>query len=271
MGSGGDEADQLEIFRATECPALTVCPLNSDPSKSIVTKELFSACYQMPAVVLMCNETEWDMRWAETPGKGEVSKDCASSGDDVQGRHGHAVFPPGKDTALNPTDSFTAWDNPPTYMLIGQAIRYRINPDAVDNVPNLERSTAGGELDANGNSSWQIIARGIEDFQVEYENAAGWQNEPGSIDCGGTKGCTAPAAADYDRLIRRVRVRLSARVTENGQFAGEQTAASGPNAIRGQLVTEIAPRGSDVSADKRRRPVGRGLPPRRQARTGPAA
>ncbi len=244
MGSGGEETDELEIFRASECPPLTVCQLNSDPSKSIVTKELFTSCYQMPAIVLMGNDSEWDLRWAKTPGKGEVSKDCATTGNDDSGRHGHAVFPPGKAPALNPTDSFTAWDDPPTYMMIGMAIRYRVNIDA-DGIPNFERSTAGGEVDNDGNSTWQIIARGVEDFQVEYMNAAGWQNTPGSIDCGASKGCTSPAQSDYDRLVRRVRVRLSARVTETGKMAGETASAALPgvaNAIRGQLSTEVAPR-----------------------------
>jgi prepilin-type N-terminal cleavage/methylation domain-containing protein len=261
MGAGGNDTDELEIFRASECPPMTVCQLNSDPSKSIVTKEKFSACYTMPAIVLMGNDSEWDLRWAESPGKGTVSKDCATSGDDTNDRHGHVVFPPGQAIALNPTDSFTAWQNPPTYMMLGMAIRYRVHVDA-DGIPNFERSTAGGELDADGNSTWQIIARGVEDFQVEYMNAAGWQNTPGTIDCAGTGGggshggggsgtgtttggCSAPTAADYDRLVRRVRVRLSARVTESGKMAGETASAALPdiaNAIRGQLVTEIAPR-----------------------------
>jgi prepilin-type N-terminal cleavage/methylation domain-containing protein len=254
MGSGGDDADELEIFRASECPALTVCPLNSDPSKSITTKEKFSSCYQMPAIVLMGNDSEWDLRWAKAPGNGEVGKNCADAGNDDDGRHGHAVFPPGQAIALNPTDSFTSWANPPTYMMVGMAIRYRINVDA-DGVPNFERSTAGGEVDLKGNSTWQIIARGVEDFQVEYMNASGWHNTPGAIDCAGAGGgghggaggggCSAPTAADYDRLIRRVRVRLSARVTETGHMTGETASAGLPqigNAIRGQLVTEVAPR-----------------------------
>jgi prepilin-type N-terminal cleavage/methylation domain-containing protein len=241
MGSGGQETDELEIFRATECPSLTVCPLNSEPAKSIQTVETFSACYHLPAIVLMGNDTEWDMRMAKEPGGGESAKGC---GDDPPGtKHGHAVFPPGQ-SPLNPTDSFTAWDTQPTYMMLGMAIRYRINPEA-DGTPNLERSEYGGENDINGNSTWQIIARGIEDFQVEYMNSAGWENTPGSIDCGGAMGCTAPAQADYDRLVRRVRVRLSARVTESGKMAGETASAALPNvanAIRGQLVTEVAPR-----------------------------
>jgi hypothetical protein len=41
--------------------------------------------------------------------------------------------------------------------------------------------------------------------------------------------------------VRRVRIRLSARVTGGGQLAGESTSVVG-TAVRGQLVTEIMPR-----------------------------
>lgn len=243
MGSGGDATDEIEIFRATECPLVNVCEGNNLTSKSIVTLQQLSACYGFPTLVLFGNDNEWDMRWAKTPGQGEVGKDCSAS-EPPGGRHGHVALPPGQSN-YNPARGFKDdFSSPPTYMLVGQAIRYRIQPDAVDGVPNLERSAFGGRDDLDGNSTWQIIARGIEDLQVEYLNAAGWQDEPGTIDCGDS-GCGAPNAADYDRLIRRVRVRLSARVTESGPMAGETASVALPgihNAIRGQLVTEVAPR-----------------------------
>jgi prepilin-type N-terminal cleavage/methylation domain-containing protein len=247
MGSGGQATDELEIFSAADCPQLKVCPLNSDPSKSIQTIELFPECYRLPAVVLMGNDTEWDERWAKEPADPGSAKQCTE--DDVGGtKHGHAVFPPGSDP-LNPSGGFTDFVNPPTYMNLGLAIRYRIHPEA-DGTPSLERSEYGGEEDLDGNSTWQIIARGIEDLQVDYMNAAGWQVTPGAVDCGGATGCTSPGAADYDRLIRRVRVRLSARVTEGGPMTGETASAALPNihnAVRGELVTEVAPRGANTT------------------------
>jgi len=243
MGSGGEDTDELEIFRAAECPSLGVCDLASDPTKSIVTQELLSACYQFPALVIMADECEWALRWAKKPGAGESNKACnGGPGGDPRG---HAVFPPGQAPLVNPVSGFGGWQ--PKYMMMGMAIRYRINIDA-DGIPNLERSTAGGQEDLKGNSTWQIIARGIEDLQVEYMNAAGWHNTPGAtdLDSGEIKSCMSVAAAiDYDRLIRRVRVRLSARVTESGKMTGETASAALPtigNAIRGQLLTEVAPR-----------------------------
>jgi prepilin-type N-terminal cleavage/methylation domain-containing protein len=259
MGSGGEKTDELEIFRASECPPLTVCQPSSEAGKSITTAQTFTACYHFPAMVLMGNDKEWDLRWAKEPGKGEVGSKCDGTGNDNDGRSGHVNFPPGQAPVLNPTGSFTDWQQLPTYMMVGMAIRYRINVDA-NGVPNFERSEAGGQDDLDGNSTWQIIARGVEDFQVDYMNAAGWSSTPGTIDCsttsgggggggggGGTTtwGCSNPSQADYDRLIRRVRVRLSARTTEGGPMAGETASEALPtihNAIRGQLVTEVAPR-----------------------------
>ncbi|HSD66906.1 MAG TPA: prepilin-type N-terminal cleavage/methylation domain-containing protein [Vicinamibacteria bacterium] len=241
MGSGGKETDELEIFRAAECPFLKVCPVTGEAQKSINTSELFSACYQFPALVLMADDSKWALRWAEDPGNAASAKPCDGMAPGTS--HGHATFPPGQAPIVNPVGGFSGWQ--PQYMMVGQAIRYRINPEA-DGVPSLERSAFGGLPDLDGNSTWQIIARGIEDLQVEYENAAGWHDTPGQIDCAGS--CAAPTPPDYDRLIRRVRVRLSARVTAGGRLAGETTSAVG-TAIRGQLSTEIAPRAASATLD----------------------
>jgi len=131
-------------------------------------------------------------------------------------------------------------------MLVGQAIRYRINIDA-DGTPNLERSTAGGGFipgPGGGSSSGQVLASGVEDLQVEYLNAAGWQDEPGVISCAsGTTACGDTCVAvgtDFDTLVRRVKVTLSARALA-ANLTGQTTSAVG-NAPRGQLITEIAPR-----------------------------
>jgi hypothetical protein len=126
-------------------------------------------------------------------------------------------------------------------MLVGQAIRYRINIDATG-TPNLERSTAGGQDDINGNSTWQIIARGVEDLQVQYENGivtagSAWHDTPGVTSCAV---CSPATSGEYNSIVRRVRVRLSARSTA-GNLTGQTTSAVG-SAVRGQLVTEIAPR-----------------------------
>jgi hypothetical protein len=153
------------------------------------------------------------------------------SGTDADCKAGHINMPAGK-SDLNPPGGKRNFE--PQWVIVGNIIRYRINPDA-DGIPNLERSDLGGALDRSNNSSWQIVARGVEDLQVEYENGAGvWDDDPGLTS-------TAPT------LVRRVRVQLSARVTEGGPLAGETTAADGTTAVRGQLGVEIAPRTANAT------------------------
>jgi len=235
MGSGGAPTDEIEMFLASDCPPLTVCPVTGQATKSITTRELFSSCYQLPALVLLADQETWALRWAEAPGAGASGGGkCEDTPPGTKG--GHAVFPPGQAPLVNPAGGFAGWD--PEYMMLGQAIRYRIAPDA-EGVPNLERSAFGGQNDMDGNSTWQIIARGVEDMQIEYENGTGWHDEPGAISCG--VNCAAPTAAEVDTLVRRVRIQLSARVTGGGRLAGESASAVG-TAVRGQLTTTIVPR-----------------------------
>ena len=233
LGSMGAATDELEIFAATECPTLSICAMQGVGTVQFTTKELLSACYQFPALAIISNGDDWGLAWAKKPGSGTTGS-CA--GAPPGAKNGHVVLPPGG-SVVNPPQPFADWNPKPTYMLLGEAIRYRVNIDA-EGTPNLERSAFGGQLDPSGNSTWQIVARGVEDLQVEYLNGTGWQDEPGTITCGVS--CAAPSPADYDTLIRRVRVRLSARAMEVN-LQGQSTSAVG-NAVRGQLVTEIAPR-----------------------------
>ena len=229
LGPGGDNADELEIFLSSDCASKRVC---DSPGTTITTFEEFAGCENFPALVILANATEWGLFWAKEPGVGTTGSCTAGPG---PSRNGHVVLPHGSSRFHNPPGGppFN-----PEWMIVGSAIKYRINLDA-EGTPNLERSAYGGE-DFNGQSSWRIIAGGVEDLQLEYLNGAGWQDEPGLITCGAS--CAAPTQADFDTLVRRVRVRLSARsLAPNLQ--GQSTSAVG-DAVRGQLVTEVAPRAS---------------------------
>jgi prepilin-type N-terminal cleavage/methylation domain-containing protein len=229
-GSTGQPTDVLQMFSSSACEPQPVCDVPG-AGVSMTLKSAVEDCVHLPGLVLVADEEKWGVRWAQNP-----QQVTACPGAPAGAKNGKVSFPAGKAALVSPPGGFTGWI--PSYMLPGEAIRYRINPGA-DGVPNLERSAFGGQLDLNGKSTWEVIARGIEDLQVEYENAAGWHDEPGNVTCAAP---CASAQADYDKLIRRVRVRLGARVTETGHLAGETSAAAGPNAVRGQLVTEIAPR-----------------------------
>ena len=136
-----------------------------------------------------------------------------------------------------------------------KVVRYMIAPglDPFDPAPALWRSETG-RYDATGaaeptpvvgTATWQIVARGIEDLQLEYLNGGGlWSNNPGVVNPCVAAGCQP---ADYANVVRRVRVTLSARALApslQGEMApGAGTAAgAAPNAVRGQLVSVLSPR-----------------------------
>jgi prepilin-type N-terminal cleavage/methylation domain-containing protein len=233
-GPGGAKTDEIEIFAAADCPYLGICVITPQGTgASVTTFQALSACYRFPALVILGDQEKWGLYWAEKPGTA-VSGACGPGG----GVNGHVTLPHGQEPLINPPGGLGTWV--PEYMMVGQAIRYRITVDA-EGTPNLERSDMGGRPLPDGSSSWQTIARGIEDLQVEYENGVDWEDTPGVISCG--LSCATPTTAEYDTIVRRVRIRLSARSTE-AALQGQTTSAVG-DAVRGQLVTDIAPRAAN--------------------------
>ena len=130
-------------------------------------------------------------------------------------------------------------------------VRYMIAPglDPVDNSPSLWRSDSGRfdpsnagagpgwDVPAANRTNWQLIARGIEDLQVEYLNGSDlWSNNPDVVP-------VCNPNCDYTKVVRRVRVTLSARAIAP-RLLGETAPAGGaaPNAVRGQLVSVGTPR-----------------------------
>jgi hypothetical protein len=127
-------------------------------------------------------------------------------------------------------------------------VRYQIAADPDDaTIPSLWRSRTGQFANAGNNiggptggGNWEVVARGIEDMQVEYFRNGAWGTTPGVVFCDAP--CTSPAVADFNRLVRQVRVTLSARATGRGRIQGGQTSPGRPTAIRGQLQAAITPR-----------------------------
>jgi prepilin-type N-terminal cleavage/methylation domain-containing protein len=277
----GGRADELEIIATTSCRSLEVC---RSQGVNVVTWEQLPACYAFPRMVALWNETEFDVFWGEAPGNGGGNSSCpagggggggggggngngnggggggngngngnAGAGDaggDTGGtggngnadKNGHVNLPHGQ----NPINPPGGPGFSPTHIGIVSMVRYRIVVDG-DGVPNLWRSEFGG-IDVNGQSSWQMVARGIEDLQVQYRNAgAGWMDVPGNVSCGGN--CAAPGPTEYDRIIRQVRIVLSGRATA-ANLQGATTAAAGPTAVRGRLQQDITPRAALVALEK---------------------
>jgi type II secretory pathway pseudopilin PulG len=230
MGPHGDNTDEIEMLSTADCRPLRVC---DSSGVNVVTYANLSSCYMLPNVVFLRENdcpsediTCSGVFWAEKPGTGGVAS-CGGTG----GNNGHVNLPSGQSDMNHPGGP--GFD--PDYMMIGAIARYRINVDA-EGTPNLERSRTGG-LDKDGRP-WEVIARGIEDLQVEYMNGGGvWADEPGVVAC---NSCPTPTQADLDTIVQRVRIRLSAR-TLAPNLQGETTSATGGKAVRGELISEFAP------------------------------
>jgi len=122
--------------------------------------------------------------------------------------------------------------------------RYEIANDPADGVPCLWRSGTGGMEPGVGNyvaapaaaGQWQMVARGVEDMQVQYRRGNGWFDTPGIV-----------ASPDSNSITREVRVTLSAR-SSAPNLTGQTTAANAAigaaarNAVRGSLTSTMAPR-----------------------------
>jgi len=112
-------------------------------------------------------------------------------------------------------------------------VRYRIRNDA-SGVPNLERFASDDYRNVTGGTEtgFQVIARSIEDLQVQYTTSAApttWVN-----------GAPTVTSGNYGTLINQVRVTLVAR-SEARNIQGARTLGSRTN-IRGTLSSVGSPR-----------------------------
>jgi prepilin-type N-terminal cleavage/methylation domain-containing protein len=252
-GDPSESSDVLEIVSTDEeCPVVSLCPNTSGnpvpgTAGTYVAREGVPACQPLPGLVLLTDAASFVVQSAAAT----AAKACTAGGNSV--RNGTlalgALLPPW--TAAAPM-AVTANPPPqapnPVFMYHGRVIRYRIAPsgDPMDVSPALWRSesgrySAGGAVAAEpgaggfpgANSPWQLVARGIEDLQLEYRTGdpAIWRNQP-----------PLSATNDWNSLVRQVRITLSAR-SSAGNLQGQSTGgAGGVNAVRGELTTTVAPR-----------------------------
>ena len=246
-GSSGQNTDFLEIWLSDgTCPDAPADPTNPTDGANINTAEAIPRCYSNDSFVLVIYESGC-AKWG--------------FGHNIHAKDGKLNFPPGKqppDSQINSPGELAecnppADDSKPVRFAALSIIRYEIAIDG-EGVPGLYRSNTGGidsgdcmngcgyvpAPDPVGN--WQLVARGIEDLQVQYRNgtnrnATGWADNPDLITC---INCANPTVADYNSLIREVRVTLSARSTARN-LEGQTTSAAGA-AVRGQLTSTSSPR-----------------------------
>jgi len=263
---GSDNSDVLEILIGEgSCPVFHVCtPVAGGPptldgtaigSLSVSDTIPVGGCMLSPAnvgsqgLVMLTDNTRFTIQPATLLAAGTGCGAATAINGTMSLGAALTEWPTGGGVALAPNPSSRA------FMYSARVVRYMIAPglDPLDPSPSLWRSesgryTTGGVLAAvpavAATNPWQLVARGIEDLQVEYLNGGNlWSNNPGIVNV-----CAAPApggctVADYNNVVRRVRVTLSAR-TLAPLLQGATTPAGGPapNAVRGQLTTVATPR-----------------------------
>lgn len=164
----------------------------------------------------------------------------------------------------------------------GEVVRYRIRQDA-QGVPNLYRR-ASGSWGSAANPNWQLVARGIEDLQIEYRHLdpvtgvamTTWDANPPAAACDPANptaaccdpgcilptcqqpaGCIPPTNAGYATLVTEARVTLSSRSEALNVEGAAQSTTSG-NKIRGSLTATTTPRMALFALSQR--PVAAGGP-----------
>ena len=244
--------DVLEMVSVDEqCPYQTVCTNTTAAGVSgeFVTREGVPACMTLPGFALLTDNTSFVIQVASAS---SATTQCASG----NARNGNltlsAALPPWPPLGTFPT----AWTGElgsggqPNVIFLyrGRVVRYRVAvvDPGVDPTPALWRSETGlykrdgtvaiepGEAGFPGgaDSPWEMVARGVEDLQIEYFAGAGpWAVAP-----------PIATTSDWNSLVQRVKITLSAR-SSAANLTGQTTSAGGlVDAVRGQLTTIVTPR-----------------------------
>jgi prepilin-type N-terminal cleavage/methylation domain-containing protein len=252
---GGDpstDTDVLEMVSVAEnCPLATVCNVGpvAGASGQFVVAEPLASCLLDRGLVVLANSTgdpladDFVVQTAAPVTSAPSACDLGSGGGDSSVNGNVALGLPV--APWTPRNAFS--NNNSMFMYAARIVRYSIGPstDPTDDAPALWRSETGrygsdgsprlepGEAGfPSPGSPWQLVARGIEDLQVEYRGGDGvWRNQPPDI-----------TLNDWSGLVREVRITLSALATAPN-LQGQVTAGgTGPDAPRGQLTTVVAPR-----------------------------
>jgi prepilin-type N-terminal cleavage/methylation domain-containing protein len=237
-GGDDEDTDVLEVVSADEqCSNLNVCqdPGAAGTTATFVTRESVPQCLVVPGLVLLVNSPAppTNASFAIQPMTGTAGTTPCAGG----------ASPPNGNLQL--TASLAPFAVGP-FVGTDTVFLYRApNPDPLDPAPSLWR-TETGRFRPDGSvapdpgspgfvaagSPWQLVARGIEDLQLEYLDGTGvWANQP-----------PVSLNATWNTLVRQVRITLSARAS-GANLAGATAGGGGaPNAVRGQLSTVVAPR-----------------------------
>lgn len=140
-----------------------------------------------------------------------------------------------------PGPAGTCGTNVLTRVVFGRVVRYQVRNDPTDGVPVLQRISSD---DPAGTP--QVLARGIEELQIQYATFAApatWvDSAPAIATPAAETWSSANTAGKFGTLVSRVRVTLTSR-SEARRIAGAVNRADGTDArIRGSLSSTVSPR-----------------------------
>jgi prepilin-type N-terminal cleavage/methylation domain-containing protein len=247
---GGDveTTDVVEFVGVDEqCPAQGVCKQSGD---LFVLRDNVPRCLRLPGLALITDNTNFAVERAAL-GTSSTTGVCDGGGSETV--NGNVTLTLLGDGFRNPAGvigppSSTAGAAPAVFMYPARIVRYRIGPglDPVEpTMPALWRSESGryqpgaasyapepGEAGFAGAEPWELVARGIEDLQIEYLDGTGsWQNQPSLV-----------TNSAWSTIVRQVRITLSARATAANLQGAKGAGGGAPVAVRGQLSTTVTPR-----------------------------
>ena len=241
LNQDGVETDFIEILGDNgSCPDVYINPAQPSTGSNINTVSPIPDCYPEPTLVFIIFDdgaTKW------------------GAGHKIHAADQKLNFPPGQQPTtsqvqgvcdLNNSDAGCTQAATPLYVALLTFVRWEIADDT-DGIPSLYRATSAGiDLSSGAVSSppgagWSLVARGIEDLQVQYFRESDATDNNQSLDWFDTPGVVDATGSNLDTLVRQVRVTLQAR-TVSTNLQGSTAAAAGDNAIRGSMTTVVAPR-----------------------------
>jgi len=266
----GAPIDVLEVLSTEEqCPLEAVCDAPAVGAPGVITtNEAIPACMGplgQIRLVAITDRVFWRIQPATLLGLVACSAGGSFPGNAALNGNVNALAPVALDAAPAALPAAT-----PAWLGAARITRYEVGVDPSDGAPALYRSVTGyfdnggvavgGAPQAIGAvpaGTWQLVARGIEDLQVEYLDGSGapFVGSPAAVGCvGAAPGAPTPppmggvcTLAEANTLVRQVRVTLSARSMAAG-LQGQTVAAGGaPSAVRGQLQGVTAPRAALIA------------------------
>lgn len=260
-GPGGVNSDYLEILMNDgSCPTLDVA---GSPGTALHTAVPLPSCladanssgfmaYVWGNQGSATSNLSPGVLWIHTPGPpgvGGAGGPCGGGTLNTPAGGAGTQVNPGGGAACNGGAACTV-GSPSVcqYVSMIQVVRYEIAPDPNDpTTPALWRSPTGTALDGTlsnnqpPNPPWQLVARGIEDLQVRYLTGTGWADNPGAV-----------TSSNYNTIVREVQITLSGRSTAQNIQGATTSALTGAarDAIRGQLVSTVSPRGALLAAQQ---------------------